>query len=548
MDFANRPIGAQHSDANAESIRDVAWLQQQLQRSESRLHEAWSDVVATNAELRASVREQQTLNEELRTANEELAASEGALQTLNTELEWRVGQLAQANSDMNSMVAGTRIAIMFLDEELRIRSYTPAVTDVLRLRDGDRGRPITDMRLLIAYPGLAADARQVLQTHGATERQAAHEEGGADYLVRLLPYRIGDRVAGVVVTFLDITATVAAEQALRASDERFRRMAAAVPALLFIAEADMRWSYVNPPFYALTGQTPDAALGPCWTASLHPDDLQPTQRSWTEAGGGAATLEHEARLRRVDGSWCWYLLRAVPQLDGAGRVVRWYGSCTDIDDRRRAEKRQGLQLAEAQHRIQDILAVTRSILSRTLERGGDLDHLASHLAGRIGALSRTQCVAARTADGFVMLEDIVHEEFAAHGGGDDRQLAVMGPPVRLSTRMAGMIGLAVHELATNSFKYGALAVPSGRVVASWHWLGQPGTPGGPRLAFEWRESGVPLTDLRPMHWGFGRELIEQGLPLEIGADTDMEFRPGGLCCAITFNPAGLAAVQEGTAA
>ena len=304
----------------------------------------------------------------------------------------------------------------------------------------------------------------------------------------------------------------------------------------------MEWDYVNPPFYSETGQQDGAALGHGWFAAVHKEDLAALSLLWQRADAGAATLEHEIRLRRGDGSWRWFLLRAVPQLDAAGQVLRWYGSCTDIDERRRAERRQGLLLAELQHRIKNTLAVVRSVLRRTLESSSDIDHFATHLAGRIGALARTQSVAARTSEGFVMLEDLVYQELASHGGQDERQVRVEGPSVALLAKTADTIGLTIHELATNSIKYGALAVPAGRVEV--RWITAPDAEGpGQRLRLEWRETNVPLTDLQPKHRGFGRELIEQGLPYELGAVTALHFRPGGACCTIEFTLADPSAGQ-----
>ena len=533
MSVVQRSNPADHGEQIAPPMGLVQHLQAELVMSEQRLHQALSEVMAANTELRSVNEYQHSLNEELKAANEELAASEGELQALNGELAGRVDELAQANSDMRGVIDSTRIAIVFLDEALCIRSFTPAVQAVMHIHGADRGRPLTDLALQIGYTSLAPDVSRVLRTHETLERYAGHALSGAQYLIRVLPHRLADeQVAGVVITFLDISATVQAEQALRVSEERFRRMAAAVPALLFIAGPSMAWEYVNPPFYALTGQADGAALGDGWTAALHPEDLDVDRSLWQQADVTASTFEHEARLRRADGSWCWFLIRAVPQLDAAGRVVRWYGSCTDIDERRRAEKRQGVLLAELQHRIKNILAVVRSVLTRTLESSTDLDHFAAHLAGRIGALARTQGVSARTAEGYVMLEDIVFQELAAHGGQDERQVQVEGPPVPLPARTADSIGLAIHELATNSIKYGALAASSGRVRVRWQLAPALAETDERCLEMEWHESGVPLTDLQPSRRGFGRELIEQGLPYELGARTSMEFRPGGLCCRI----------------
>jgi two-component system CheB/CheR fusion protein len=515
---------------------DVQRLQAELFHSEQRLNEALNDVTLANRELRASNEDQQGLNEELRVANEELEASKTELETLNGELAIRVDQLAAMNADMGNVIESSRVAIVFLDETLRIRSFTPAVQDVVHMVNSDCGRPITDLALQIRYPDLAKDARRVLETGDTIERQAGHTARDAFYLVRLLPYRdAGLRVVGVVVTFLDISATYTIEQALRASDDRFRRMAAAVPALLFIATAAMAWEYVNPPFYDLTGQPEGSALGDGWSASLHPEDMEPNRRLSRAAHAAGATLEQEARLRREDGSWCWFLIRAVPQLDPAGNVMRWYGSCTDIDERRRAENRQGKLLVELQHRIKNILAVVRSVLTRTLESSSDLDHFATHLAGRIEALARTQSVAARTAEGFVMLEEIVYQELTAHGGQDERQFEVEGPVVALMPKIADAIGLAIHELTTNSIKYGALASSSGMIGVRWRIEPVDGHTDRDRLFLVWQESGVPLTDLHPRRRGFGRELIEQGLPYELGAATALVFRPGGVRCEIEFS-------------
>ena len=516
----------------AEHVGDVQRLEDNLVQADLRLQEALGRVSDAHERLPVSGQDYQDLNEELRVANEELEASQGELEALNGELSDRVDELAATNSDLHNVIESTRIAIVFLDPALCIRSFTPAVQDVVHLHKADRGRPITDMALQISYPDLEADARRLLATGKTIERHAGHNTRDAQYLVRLLPYRGADAaIAGVVVTFLDISATHHAEQALRASDDRFRRMAAAVPTLLFIATADMAWEYVNPPFYALTGQADGSALGDGWCKVLHPEDLKSIRGLSLQADAAAEPLEQEARLQMADGNWCWFLLRAVPQLDPAGRVIRWYGSCTDIDERRQVANRQGKQLAELQHRIKNILAVVRSVLTRTLDSSSDLDHFATHLAGRIEALARTQSAAARTAEGTVNLEDLVYQELTAHGGQDERQIEVEGPPFSLAPKIADTLGLAIHELTTNSVKYGALAAATGRVSVRWRAVREEGDMYD-RLFLEWQESGVPLTDLKPRRRGFGRELIEQGLPYELGATTVLAFRPGGVRCEI----------------
>ena len=114
-------------------------------------------------------------------------------------------------------------------------------------------------------------------------------------------------------------------------------------------------------------------------------------------------------------------------------------------------------------------------------------------------------------------------------GGDERRVQIAGPAVPLGEKAAEALGLALHELATNAVKYGALASPRGRLAVRWqvHAGGEH-----PRLTLEWHETGVPVTDMAPRHSGFGRELIEHGLPYDLGATTGLEFRPGGIRCVI----------------
>ena len=437
---------------------------------------------------------------------------------------------APAEAELLGALEQAGIGVVILTPSLRVSSFTSAARAILGMDNDAIGCPFAEFGQRIGFDGLATELERVATAATGIEREFA---GPAGLLtIRMLPRLPPED--GIVVT-LTTKARAGDERARSDGEERFRMMAAAVPAFLFIAAADLTWQYVNPPFYAYTGMTEDQATGKGWLRSIHPNDLQPCQDIWGRAVQTRAALETEARLRRDDGAWRWFLIRAVPQLDTRGDVLRLFGSCIDIDERRQVASRQSVLLAEQQHRVKNILAVVRSVLNRTLESSTDLEAFASHLAGRIGALARTQTVAARTAERLVMLDELVHDELASHGGQDERQISVEGPPVALSDRVASPLGLTMHELATNALKFGALSVASGRVNVRWSVNSKPSGLGFEEIvAIEWRESGVPLTDLRPTRRGFGRELIEQGLPYELSATTSLEFRAGGLRCLIEF--------------
>ncbi len=528
--------------------------EQQLQQAETellmmreRLQAALEEQETTNEELKASNEEYQSLNEELQSANEELETSKEELQsvneelhTVNAELDNGIKELAHINSDLRNVLESTQIAVMFLDADLRIKSFTPALTEVFHLLDTDKGRPITHIGARIDYPELENDVRKVLRTLVPAEREIGTPRSGQRYLVRVLPYRSVDNfIAGAVVTFLDVTATVRAELALRASEERFRRMAQSVPVFLFTADPSLAWDYVSPPFYDYTGLNAGSAAAMGWLRAVHPDDVE---ASHLPSGiiSADAVFERELRLRSADKQWRWFLIRAVPQSDQDGAVTGWFGSGLDIHERRNGEARQRLLMAELQHRVKNILAVVRSVVSRTRDSSTNLEEFVDHLTGRIGALARTQSVLARSGDQGVGLEDLVLDELDAHGGQNNLQVRVSGPPVLLNDKIAETLGLALHELTTNSIKYGALASPGGHVNVAWRTY-TTDVSGHPeqRLVLDWQEAGVPVTDLRPARSGFGRELIERGLPYDLGATTALDFRPGGVRCVIELALVGM---------
>ena len=186
---------------------------------ESRLRSAIEQADAANEELWARNEEFQSVNEELQSTNEELETTKEEiqsineeLQTVNSELRNKNEALLQANSDLQNLLDSTEIATLFLNEDLSIRSFTPAITGILPLRDTDIGRPVTDIVSRIAYNGIADDVREVLRKLTIIEREVAIENGGT-FQMRIRPYRRINRVVdGVVVTFVDISERASADE------------------------------------------------------------------------------------------------------------------------------------------------------------------------------------------------------------------------------------------------------------------------------------------------------------------------------------------------
>ena len=203
-------------------------LEAELRVTKDRLQATIEELESTNEELKSSNEEYQSLNEELQSANEELQTSKEELQsvneeltTVNGELAHRVQELGRANSDLKNLLESTQIATVFLDNDLKVTNFTPAAADVFHLVEADIGRPIGHIKPRILYEDLQDDARRVLRSLHVVEREIGTPQAGAIYMVRMLPYRSTDNViAGVVLTFMDVSARRQAEERLRESEAK----------------------------------------------------------------------------------------------------------------------------------------------------------------------------------------------------------------------------------------------------------------------------------------------------------------------------------------
>ena len=202
-----------------ESETAVKQLEDELRATQQELQSTIEDLQASNEELRVANEEVVSTNEELQSTNEELETSKEELQSVNEELtivnsqlQEKVERLDAANSDMANLLKSTEIATLFLDDELRIKFFTPATKRVLKLIPSDMGRPISDLSLNFTDYDLPFDARAVARGGDVIEREVQHADG-SHYIVRVMPYRNQkDQIDGVVITFSDITRLRRAEK------------------------------------------------------------------------------------------------------------------------------------------------------------------------------------------------------------------------------------------------------------------------------------------------------------------------------------------------
>jgi two-component system CheB/CheR fusion protein len=241
-------------------------------------------------------------------------------------------------------------------------------------------------------------------------------------------------------------------------------------------------------------------------------------------------------VRFNDGTVTAGLVQAAPLRDASGRIVGAVSAGLDITERKRAEEHRQLLLNELNHRVKNTLAMVQSIAAQSFRRGKADTVGRETFEARLLALSRAHDVLTNESWEGANLDEIVAQAIAPYSGGHPSHFQVQGPQVRLSAKMALSIGMALHELATNAAKYGALSNDKGSVSIVWQTQS-----GGRELKLEWAETGGPAVTA-PRHKGFGSRLIERGLAQELGGETKIEYRPEGVWCCITARLGALPAI------
>ena len=329
---ARGPRNPQLEDELERAREQVQIIREEMQTSQEELKSSNEELQSTNEEL-------QSTNEELTTSKEEMQSLNEELQTVNHELQSKVDELSRSNNDMKNLLNSTDIATLFLDSDLRVRRFTTATAQIIKLIPADVGRPVTDIASDLDYARLADDAREVLRTLMFQEKQAVTHDGRA-FSVRILPYRTLDNVIdGVVITFTDTTAVRALERAAREQADQLRQMAESLPHLVFGARADGGFDVISRQWVDYTGVPDVQQLQWGWLDQVHTADRERVREEWRTSIRGGTRLDTELRIRSASGAYRWFTTRAVPIRDASGAVVRWYGSSTDIDQLKRAEDR-----------------------------------------------------------------------------------------------------------------------------------------------------------------------------------------------------------------
>ena len=521
-------LGARQDDATVQALtREVLDLRERLRSVTEELGAANEELQSSNEEYLSVNEELQSANEELETSKEELQSLNEELQTINAELNNRNDSLMRFNSDLANLFDSTSIATLFLDRDMRIRRFTPRLLDIFNVREGDEGRPISDIVTHLTRDGLGQDVQQVLQTLAPREREVTIAAGGVSYLMQVRPYKDPNGVSdGTVITFVDLSERKKHEQA------RSKLAAIVESSQDAIIGHDLNGVVTswNDGARHLFGVSAAEAVGqpmPALVRDALPWDW-PDMLARLERGEQLASFECSGAA--TNGCQVEVSVTISPVREGNGRIAGVSLVARDISARRAAEQKAALLLGELDHRVKNILSIVSAVISQTLKTTPTPEAFATEVRGRVQAIAKAHSLLTQSGHGKVSLRAILQTELAPY----DREVGnvtVTGQDLALTPKAGLALAMAIHELASNAAKYGALSTTSGQLTVAWDLL--PGA-GAPALTLTWTEAGGPAV-APPTRRGFGTTLIERALTHEIDAEVSRRFLAGGLVCTIAVS-------------
>ncbi|AOD14622.1 hypothetical protein BER92_07570 [Xanthomonas fragariae] len=461
--------------------------------------------------------------------------------------------------------------IALRESEERLRQFGEASQDILWIRDAESLQLVYLTPAFEAIYGLsrstafsgdsyrdwidlivpedrerATDAIRKVRNgqHMKVEYRVIRPSDGAVRWLRNTDFPIGDQHGNVVMIGgigHDFTEA-------RHTQLRLQTLVEGIPQLVWRAKDGGAWTWASTQWMNFTGQQACEAEGNGWLATLHPDDRATAAEAWHHATRtGALSTEFRIRCQET-GDYRWFQTRAAPVRSHEGTVVEWLGTSTDVHDLRELQEHQKVLVGELQHRTRNLVAVVRSIADKTLRHSQDLSEFGDVFSDRLEALARVQGLLSKLSEhDRVHFDELIRSELEALHGNFE-QISLQGPSgIRLRSSTVQVLAMALHELATNALKYGALCQVGARLDI--HWSVTETKDQAPWLHIEWQESGVSMqsSESATPSGGHGRELIERAMPYQLNAKTTYALGPGGVRCTISI-PVSKHRLDEASAA
>ncbi len=287
--------------------------------------------------------------------------------------------------------------------------------------------------------------------------------------------------------------------------------------------------FANDSFLELTGYDREEVLGQDFNFLIENGADSPAAAQIAAEFSNVPGAVTEVIYHRKDGAPFWVAIFIAPVFDDSGALVQHFASFIDLSVHKEEEARSRMLIDELNHRVKNTLATVNSIVSQGLRTSDDIESIRESIESRLLALSRSHDLLARENWQSAGMMDLAREALAPFGlNSQPARFLISGDNVRAKPSTALAIGIAIHELATNATKYGALSNAQGSVHFSW---AVESSVSGDRLRLRWREKDGPVVE-PPSRKGFGSRVIERGLTHELMAETHLDYDRAGLICTI----------------
>jgi PAS domain S-box-containing protein len=310
---------------------------------------------------------------------------------------------------------------------------------------------------------------------------------------------------------------------VREAEERYRRIFEQASDLIVTADLDQVITDCNPAAAEAVGLTRADCIGRRISDFISEEDFGRSSdmlRLKLEDGG---TTQYDVRVRSSAGDWLYWEVNSGLTFDDGGNPVGLHVVARDVTDRKRFERHQQLLVGELNHRVKNTLAIVQSLAHQSFNASVPAAEAIGRFEGRLQALAAAHNLLTRGNWDDASINDVVASALSAFCS--EGRCRIDGPELRLPPQTAVSLSLALHELATNAAKYGALSSAGGSLAVTW-------AIADGQLVFSWRESGGPPV-VQPSRRGFGTRMIERTLAAEFGAQVELSFAPAGLICRFT---------------
>lgn len=452
------------------------------------------------------------------------------LHAARDELQLKSRECEDIKARYEAALRGARVRAFSQDRDLRYTwIFNPTDPDASQKI---LGRTDDELGLSTEQESVIAAKRRVLATGQPEDTEAFFitPERHARFALHIEPVRSDTgEIEGLRCAAIDVSRTRSLEDERRrlndelvAAAQRYELALRGSNVVVFTQDRNLTYTSVSKPIFGFDAAEVEGASDSDLLPSASAEEMIALKKS-VLASGEARNGELRIETR---GGYLWYDFHLEPMRDVAGTITGVTGAAVDITERKQGEAHLRLLLRELTHRSKNLLAVIQAMARQTAKHGGTVQSFVERFSERVQALARSHDLLVAESWRSVSLRDLVRSQLSYYIDRAPEAVTVEGPEIKLRPEAAQSLGLALHELAANAARFGAMSKAGGRVDISWR-------DGTDNDGFElvWTERGGPKVDV-PQRRGFGSVAIEHNLARALDADVRLEFGAEGLVCRI----------------